>query len=365
MSTAPTELPLVTDSRTLDALVERLADARLIALDTEFVRERTYYPELCVLQLATDEIVAAIDCLAGLDLDRLLEAITGPRTTWLLHSARQDLEVLLNLGARRPRILIDTQIAAALVGMPLQIGLQGLLAEILSISIAKEHTRTDWSRRPLPAAALDYALDDVRYLLPLWQALETRLGTLGRIAWLEEDCARQLSLPIQPDPRTLLDRTKGSGSLRGEGRAAALALLAWRESRAQARNRPRRWILPDDQLIAIAAALPRTPADLERVPGLPAKLLARSGPALLEALRKAPELPETPEAGAPDRQRVKRLQADVRSRARALGLQPELLATRRDIAQAAGGHAPDAFVSGWRGSILGDLPERVSQDPAS
>jgi ribonuclease D len=364
MSSEPTEFPLVTDSLSLDDVLRRLAGANLIALDTEFIRERTYYPELCVLQLATDEIVAAVDCLADLDLDRVFEALTTPGTTWLLHSARQDLELLLDRGTGRPAGLIDTQIAAALLGRPLQIGLQGLLEETLNVSIGKEHTRTDWSRRPLPDAPLAYALDDVRYLLPAWRALEARLSALGRMAWLEEDCARQLELPLVPEPATLLERTKGAGALRGEHRAAALALLAWRESRAQERNKPRRWILADDHLVDIAAALPRSPAELERVRGLPSRLIANSGRALLDAIRQAPPARDEPQPLAPDKTLVKFLQVEVKARARELGIQPEMLATRRDIAQAASGHWTDAFVSGWRGSILGDLRTRISRDPA-
>lgn len=361
MSTEALDMPLIADAPALDDLLQRLGGARLIALDTEFVRERTYYPELCVLQLATDGVVAAVDCLAGLDLEPLFARLVSPETTWLLHSARQDLEVIFQRTGGRPSALIDTQIAAALLGMPLQIGLQGLLAETLGVAIGKEHTRTDWSRRPLPAAALAYALDDVRFLLPAWRVLEERLTGLGRAAWLDEDCARQLQLPIEPPTDTILERTKGAGALRGKRRSAARRLVAWRETRARQRNKPRRWILADEALVAVAEALPESAAELGKLPGLPSRLVRNSGAALLDAVKGAEPVPEEPESAPPDKAEARRLQAEVRRRAEALGIQPELLATRKDVAQAAAGKRPAAFTSGWRGAVLGDLATLVSR----
>ena len=176
----PTEFPLIDDGRALETLCERIANASLVALDTEFVRERTYFPELCVLQIATDEAVAAVDCLSGIDLDPLFATLYAESKCWLLHSARQDLEVLFYRAGKLPAHLIDTQIAAGLLGLPLQVGLQGLLEEMLGVRIDKEHTRADWSARPLPAALERYALDDVRYLIPAWQELSARCSASWR-----------------------------------------------------------------------------------------------------------------------------------------------------------------------------------------
>jgi len=354
MNREPTESLLIADDQALREIADRLRGSRLFALDTEFVRESTYYPELCVLQVATDEVVAAIDCLAPIDLDPLFEILLADDAVWVLHSARQDLEVLASRAGRMPRKLIDTQIAAALIGSPLQLGLQAMLREVLGIEIGKEHTRADWSRRPLPDAELRYALDDVRHLLPAWRALESRLGSAGRIGWLEEDCQRALALPIQPDAPTILDRTKGAGGLQGKRRAAALALVAWRETRAQERDRPRRWILADEVLVRIATGLPTTLEDLKRIPELPPKLVAGSGPALLAAIEGATPLPATEPIEHVDRSLVKRLQETVKERALALGIPPELLATRRDIALAASGKPTEAL-AGWRSTVLAGL----------
>lgn len=350
-----TDYPLVADQRTADEIASRLNGQLVFALDTEFIRERTYYPELCVVQIATDEFVAAIDCLAPIDLAPLFNALLIEDSAWLLHSARQDLEVLEHRAGRLPRQLIDTQIAAALIGMPLQAGLQTMLAEILGVSIGKEHTRADWSRRPLPEAVLRYALDDVRYLRPAAEALESRLAAAGRLDWFAEECARTLATPIQPDAAAILERTKGAGGLKGKHRSAALALLDWRETRARERNRPRRWILADEPLVRIASELPQALDALERIPEIPPRLIAGAGDAILAAIENAGPAAEITEDRPPDKEQVRQLQAAVKDRAGELGIQPELLATRRDIALVVSGRLPDAFANGWRSAILGDL----------
>ena len=365
MSQQPIEYPIVDERRALEDVLDRISGAAVLALDTEFVRERTYFPELCVLQIASDNVIAAIDCLAAIDLDPLFDLLLGSDMTWVLHSARQDLEVLFYRTGRLPRTLIDTQIAAGLIGMPSQIGLQGLLSELLEIEIGKQHTRADWSRRPLSDALKQYALDDVRYLLSARQQLEDRLQTLDRLAWFREDCERQLALPIEPDLPLLFDKVKGAGSLRGAHRAGAIALVEWREQRAKSLNRPRRWILADDQLVRIAAALPRSMSELEQVQNLPPRLIARSGSLLLAAMAEAEDIDEVPESNPPDRTLVKQLQSEIRQRAEALGIQPELLATRRDIASAAAGRPPEIVSSGWRRSVLSDLLDGLSRDRES
>ena len=365
MSQEPIEYPLVDNSAALNVLIENIADASLLALDTEFIRERTYYPELCLLQIATGEVIAAIDCLAPINLDPLFETILAKEKSWLFHSARQDLEVVFNRTGKLPARLIDTQIAASLVGLPVQVGLQALLENTLEVEIGKQHTRADWKRRPLPEAFLNYALDDVRYLIPALRQLNDQLETLGRASWFDEECARHLALPIEPDVATIFERAKGTGKLRGKHRAAALALIAWREERARAANKPRRWILADDQLVKLAATLPETLADLKSVQDLPPRLVSRSGSHLLDAIRDAEPVDEIQKYAAPDKTVVRSLQSEIKARAEALGIQPELLATRRDISEVAAGQLPEGLSTGWRGSILADLLEQFSRGQAS
>lgn len=158
--------------------------------------------------------------------------------------------------------LIDSQIAAGLVGFAPQIGLETLLARALDVSLGESMARADWSRRPLPAAALNYAIDDVRYLEPAWRKLRERLADLGRLDWLAEDCARLLAERPVADLIAVLRRMRAVASLSPAAQRAALALVTWREQVAQRANRPRRWIVADDVLVAVAAALPETATQL-------------------------------------------------------------------------------------------------------
>lgn len=360
MNRSPTELPLIDDERGLQDLVARLNDSQLLAIDTEFVREKTYYPELALIQIATDDVIAAVDCMAELDLTPLCQIMAAANSEWLLHSARQDLEVLAQPVGSLPGRLTDTQIAAALLGHSLQIGLKDLLQTYLEVSISKELTRTNWARRPLPDAAIEYALDDVRYLRPVWQLLQQELEAKGRLSWFEEDCRRQLEIPLQPDTKSLFERTRGTGSLRGPGRAAGMALMQWREQRAQQRDRPRRWILADEHLLAIATALPSNRDELQRVEGLAPALVQRQGSAILATIRDAEPVTDPDRKIPPDKALIKSLQAEIKDRAESLGIQPELLAARRDIARMAAGEPPELLTSGWRQGVLADLTERFT-----
>ena len=354
---------LVDDERTLNDLVSAIDAAALIAIDTEFVREQTYYPELCLIQIAGEKWAACVDCLAPLDLQPLLGALLARERSWVLHSARQDLEVVWNLAQALPARVIDTQIAAALLGFPPQTSLQDLLTQMLRIDLEKGYTRTEWRRRPLPAAALRYAFDDVRFLIEAWQILRGKLADLGRLAWFEEDCARLVGAAPVADAETVFRRLKGLLALAPHEQCAALALVEWRERRARESNRPRRWILTDEQLLRLSRSLPARIADLLAVTDLPRGVITRSGSELLAAIAGA-ESPDRRRIVAglrldrkPERSRVALLQSAVKRRAADLGLQTEVLATRKDVNALAAGAALEAVLPGWRAQALaGALP---------
>jgi ribonuclease D len=334
----------------------------IVALDTEFVRESTYYPKLCLIQVATTELAACVDFLADVSLAPLEASLFRDDCTWVVHSARQDLEVLWQQMGKMPARLVDTQIAASLLGFAPQLSLQALLAETLQVELGKGFARTDWSRRPLPAEALRYALDDVRHLLPLWRHLEEELNALGRLAWFEEDSQALLTeLPVT-DPLTIWGRLKSVSALSVPQQCSAYALVGWREKTAQRVDRPRRWIMSDELLVRIAASLPRDSRQLAELPEMPPRLAARSGGEILAALaeRDDPEIRmriiAAGERGRPDKERVKLIKARVRERARELGIHTEVLATRREIAALSGeeGASSDA-VTGWRAEQLSSL----------
>ena len=356
------EIGWIDNDASLARVVAALADTSIAAIDTEFVREKTYYPQLCLIQIGTGDQVACIDCLAKLDLAPLYARLFDAGFTWVLHSARQDLEVIFQLTGRMPPRLIDTQVAAALTGYPPQVGLEGLLKRTLGVELGESFARTDWSRRPLPEAALKYALDDVRYLLAAWAALDAELGRLGRREWLREDCERMLAEQPVADTTSVWSRLKGVHALPFASRCAALALVRWRETAAQRSDRPRRWLLADEVLLAIAAALPRDAGALASLAD--SKFIARSAPAILAALasRDDPDLQAEVRANAsqaaPDKTLVKSLQERARQHAATLGIEPEILATKRDLTGIALNNPPPHITNGWRAQELASILQR-------
>ena len=340
----------------VNAIAARLSAQPAIGLDTEFLRERTYHAQLCLLQLSWTDGAACVDPLAVPDLAGLRTAIATPAVK-VLHASRQDLEVLFPVvGAVRP--LFDTQLAAALAGEPAQIGYAELVRRLLGHELAKAHTRTDWSRRPLSAEQIEYALDDVRHLLPLKAVLEERLERLGRLSWLAEELATlEDPAALSVDPDQAWRRLKGLAGLDPGRQRLLAALAAWRERRALERNRPRGWILEDGLMREIVLRVPRTSAALGAIEGMPPGLLERCGAQLLECVRAA-EVPEPAPAvmrPRPDPQHsalLKKLGAIHRAAAAELGMSPEVLATRRDLDQLAAGGRDTPVLTGWRRTVL-------------
>ena len=351
---------IVTTQEGLAEFAARLESLDGIGLDTEFLRERTYRAELCLLQLSAGSDAVCVDPLALTDLTPLTKALTSPGPVKVMHACRQDLEVLHPaVGLVRP--VFDTQIAAALAGMPAQIGYAELVRRLLGHELPKAHTRTDWSRRPLSPEQLDYARDDVRYLLPLKAQLEDQLAKLDRLDWLAEELAElDDASAITTAPGDAWLRIKGLRSLDADRTRLARELGAWRERRAAERNRPRGWILDDAAIRDIVIRVPRTIEDLASVSEMPPSILRHCGDELLECVRVA-GIPEPP-APIEQRQRpdpvkaalVKTLGALNQSIAGELGLSPELLATRRDLEQLVDGKRDVGVLRGWRRTVVGE-----------
>jgi ribonuclease D len=335
--------------------------ATRLAIDTEFMRERTYYPRLCLVQVATDTDCLLIDTLNGLDLGELLELLADPHRVKVLHAARQDLEVLYLSGGRVPLPVFDTQIAAALLGFAPQIGYAELVARQLGHSIDKGQTRTDWSRRPLTPEQLAYAADDVHHLLELHTQLEGALRQRGRLHWLDEDDAAFGDEALyRTTPAEAWRRLKGIGRLKPAQRAIARALAAWREERAIASDKPRAWILPDEALLGMATFAPRSAEELATVRALQPAVLRKRGEELLAIIAAARDSSEVIE-DLPGRRLEARESAlvgemldEVRAEAARLGLAPELLATRRDVEALVLGRSDAALLEGWRRGAIGE-----------
>ena len=348
---------------TADAVTElaaRLATQTTIGLDTEFLRERTYRAQLCLLQLSAGEDATCVDPIASTSLGALAGPLTAAGVVKVMHASRQDLEVLLPvLGLVRP--VFDTQIAAALAGFAAQVGYAELARRLLGIELPKAHTRADWSRRPLSPEQIEYALDDVRHLVPLKLSLEERLEKLGRSAWLAEELAA-LADPrsLATDPEEAWRRLKGLGNLDPGRERLARELAAWRERRAMERNRPRGWILDDAGLRELIARVPRSLAALEAIAEVPAGVVRHCGQELLACIAAA-KVPDPPPALA-TRQRpdpvksalARKLAGVNQAVATELGISPEVLATRRDLERLTEGSQDIAALRGWRRAVVGE-----------
>ncbi len=252
--------------------------AGLVALDTEFVRERTYHADLGLVQVSDGQTVWLIDPLGDGVLDPLGELLEDRNVVKLLHSPSEDLEVLRHVTGALPEPLIDSQLACALLGQPLQLGYHKAAEWLLGVPIDKDLTRSNWLARPLRPELLHYAALDVCVLPLMWADLERRLDTLDRLDWLAEDCARMLTdarAPVAPDRSW--ERIKGAGRLGGQELAVLQALAAWREEEAQRRNRPRGFIIPDPVLLTIARDRIQDTADLDILDGLHPRAARRYG----------------------------------------------------------------------------------------
>lgn len=339
-----------------------------LAVDTEFLRENTYYPKLCLIQIATPNQVACIDAQALLDLGPLLSLLFEPVITKVMHAARQDLEIFYHLRGALPRPVFDTQIAAPLLGYPEQAGYATLVEAMLGIHLSKSHTRADWSHRPLSPAQLQYAADDVRYLARLYPLLHGKLETLGRIAWLEEDFTN-LTDPSEYDrpPQQAWLRIRGVQHLRGRRLAAAQALAAWREQTARDSDQPRNWVLKDDNLLDLAKMLPGDNTALLRVRGLNPQVIHKYGPTLLAVINQAQQhepqpWPATERPGrlAPGQEAIVEL---LMTAARMIGerhdLNPAVIATRKELEQLVLGDKTVNVMQGWRYKLAGQFLQSV------
>ena len=351
---------IVTTSPALTGLAAELQTCDLVGLDTEFLRERTYRAELCLVQLSSYSDAWCVDPLALPDLSPLAAMLTAPAITKVMHASRQDVEVLFPIaGLVRP--VFDTQIAAALTGLPAQIGYGELVRRLLAKELPKSHTRTDWSRRPLSPEQIEYALDDVRYLLPLKAHLEEQLERSGRLSWLAEELHEledTRNITIAPEDAWL--RVKGLRSLDPARERLAQLLAAWRERRAIERNRPRGWILDDAALRNIVLLVPRSLQAIAAIPEFPAGVLKHCGAEILDCIQAA-AVPEPPPPinvrGRPDPARValvKKLGVLNQALAAELGLSPEVLATRRDLELLVDGRRDVGVLRGWRREIVGE-----------
>ena len=351
-------------------LVGRLADEPCVALDTEFVWERTFYARLGLVQLATrDGKCYLLDTVAVPDLTPLAEVIANPRIEKILHDAPQDLMILRRATGAAAKNVFDTRLAAGFAGLSSETSLQNLLADLLDIQLPKGHTRADWMARPLSGEQLDYAADDVRYLPRAAALLRERAGAAGVESWLDEELALlgDPALTDERSPEESYRRIRAAGRLDSRGLAVLKELAAWREREARAVDLPRKHVADDPELVSVANVLPVQPPDFEKCRDLGRRTEQRHSESLLAAVRRGLALPEAelpipvklPDERWLGKERIAAVTECIRLCAEARRVDARLVSTKHDVMmllQEGALASPEnhRLLRGWRATLLGD-----------
>lgn len=358
-------MPIIADTQELAAFCARLSSAPYITVDTEFMREKTYFPQLCLVQVAGPDEAHAVDPLApGIDLKPLFDLLADTSILKVFHAARQDIEIFLNLSGAIPTPLFDTQVAAMVCGFGDAVSYETLASQLAKARIDKSARFTDWSLRPLTEKQVQYALADVTHLRVAYEKLARKLEKNGRLEWLSEEMA-VLTEPgtYRTNPEDAWRRLKPRSSS-PKFLAVLKELAAWREREAQERDIPRQRMLRDETLMEIAANHPVNTAELGRTRGLGKGLVeGRMGTAVLEAVQRGLDLPEDQIPKPPERVDLPRglgpvvdlLKVLLKMKCDEHGVAQKLVANSSDIeAIAADDHADVPIMHGWRRELFGN-----------
>lgn len=359
------KIMMIQDSAALAALCAILAQEAYVTVDTEFIRDKTYWPQLCLVQVAGTSVAAAIDPLAeGIDLTPLFELMANPAVLKVFHAARQDLEIFFNLTGTVPTPLWDSQVAAMVCGFGESASYETLAGKLANARIDKSSRFTDWSQRPLTDKQLSYALSDVTHLRVIYEKLSKRIEKAGRESWVQEEMA------ILTDPKTYqLDPETAWQRLRPRtGNRRFLAILkelaAWREAEAQRKNIPRQRLLKDEALLEAAANAPRAIADLGRMRALSKGMIEGSvGQGILAAVERGnaipeadcPTLPEKPDVSGGRAALIELLKVLLKAKCDSNDVAQKLVANSADIETLAMEEAPTIHaLTGWRREVFGE-----------
>jgi ribonuclease D len=328
---------------TVEALEEALAHVRakgVFAYDTEFIGEESYWPRICVVQLATTERVILVDAFAVTDLKPIFELVADPSILTIVHAGTQDLEPVRRLLGREPANTLDVQVAAAFAEMPWPAGLEKLVERFAGHKLSKGHTFTNWDARPLSASQLRYAADDVRYLPLVWERLRCELESRGSLAWALRECEQSVKIPARFDEESQVRRTLKSWPMKPAQIPTLRLLTRLRDEIARKEDLPHRVVMPDETMAEIVKQRPMSPQQLAAVRGLPKRFAQKYGDAIAHAVdeggKQPPEkLPhgKSLEESGEDRARIDALLAIISARCIAMGLAPGMVLTRGDLAR--------------------------------
>jgi ribonuclease D len=365
--------PYVTDQPGLELLCHTLRQSPRLALDTEFVGEDTFIPRLELIQVATTTTAAVIDfpaVQANGSLDVFWELVCDPKIEKVVHAGRQDLDLFALHAGQIPKPFFDTQIAAAMVGYGAQVAYANLVQRLHGTKLAKAHTFTNWSARPLSDDQIAYALEDVEFLLSIHTHLRDRLKALGRLEWVNEEFAR-LETAVGEKSREPLERyqrIRGWDTLKPKGAAVLRELAVWREAEARRRNVPRGRVMRDEVLLQLARHPPKSVNDLRGLRGIHSSEVDRQGGQILASITSALALPPSAWPNVPSERKpdpestglVELLQAVLKARAAQEGIAPTILATSADLQMLAETKQNRTtlnlpILQGWRRQLAGNL----------
>lgn len=363
----PMPIEPITDSNRLAAFCARLSSADYVTVDTEFMRESTFWPILCLVQVAGPDEAQCIDALApGIDLTPLYELMADEKVLKVFHAGRQDLEIFYHAMGQVPHPVFDTQLAAMVCGLGDQVGYENLLAQTIGVTIDKSSRFTDWSRRPLSDKQLAYAMGDVTHLRPVYEKLAARMEKAGRAHWLDEEMA-VLTAPetYKSDPEDAWRRIKGRGGKGKRYLAILIEVAAWREREAQRRNIPRNRMLRDEAIQEIASHAPLKAETLGHVRGISQKMAEGSaGEGILKAIQDGIARPPHSLPAPPERAErlppglgplTDLLKVLLKENCEKHNVAPRLVASGDDLERIAADDEADVrALKGWRREIFGE-----------
>jgi len=337
---------LIQTQEQLNLYLKTINSDNTLGIDTEFRRIDTYYPQLCLVQISSSSGAECIDVLSIPNLSPLFDKLYRKDTLWVVHSARQDIEALYLLSGKLPNHLFDTQIAAALLNLPLQVSYQALTAHFEGVLLDKAYARFDWTKRPLPSEVIDYALNDVIYLLPLLNKLREKLKNENKLDWLAEEINTLLDPKLYDIPiETVFQKIKGISRLNNKHHALAFDLCSWREDSAKRKNKPRKWIMSDEKLIEYASQRLTLSEKSEKKFN---QFISSNQIAYSDNISSDKHKP----LNSSEKNTKNQLQERINNIAKAYNLPPELMITSKSLSKYIRGDMSVSLCHGWRAELF-------------